>query len=125
MTFGSNNEFEIPGTRTIMSTYKIDNSFDAVPGMGRSLLQVYTGTSISENEAKALLRKIADHKWLVSEKLDRDVGFHVAAIDFVENFYEPQTVDGSGFGTFALKAFESSRSLLKKYLIAKGEAMPI
>lgn len=112
-----------------MNTYKLDyatdSSFDAIPGMGRSLLQVYTGNSISENEAKTLLRKIADHKWYVSEKLSRDVGFHVAAIDYVENFYEPQASPESQIGTLASKAVAAVRSGLKKYLIAKGDALPI
>ena len=58
------------------------------PGMERAILSVYTGDNISEAEAKRLWAKIADHKWYVSERLSRDVGFHVAAVDFIENFYE-------------------------------------
>jgi len=108
-----------------MNTHKLDNSFNTIPGMGRSLLQVYTGKSISENEATVLLRKIADHKWFVSEKLHRDVGFHVAAIDFVENFYEPQTATESRIGTLASKVVNTARSAITKYLIAKADVVPI
>lgn len=112
-----------------MNTYKLDyaadGSFDTVPGMGRSLLQVYTGTNISETEARTLLRKIADHKWYVSEKLSRDVGFHVAAIDYVENFYEPENTGRRQMGEVVSRAVETVRSVLKKYLVAKGNALPV
>lgn len=57
--------------------------------MERTMLRIYTGNDISENEARSLWTRIADHKWYVSERLSRDVGFHVAAVDYVENFYEP------------------------------------
>ena len=111
-----------------MNTYKLDyptnNSLETLPGVGRSLLQVYTGSSISENEAKTLLRKIADHKWYVSQKLDRDIGFHVAAIDYVENFYEPRTVE-SPLRTFVTKTGKAVRSAFRKYLKAKGGTMSV
>ena len=104
--------------------YAIDNSVDQIPGMGRSLLQVYTGSRISETEAEKLLRRIADHKWHISEKLDRDVGFHVAAIDYVENFYEPQPPE-SPVSAFVSKTGRVIRSAIRKYLIAKGESLPV
>lgn len=111
-----------------MNTYKLDyptnNSLESIPGVGRSLLQVYTGSSISENEAKTLLHKIADHKWYVSQKLDRDIGFHVAAIDYVENFYEPQPAESS-VPQFISKTAQILQSAMKKYLIAKADTPPV
>lgn len=55
------------------------------------LLQEWTGKKFSRNEADSVWAKIANHKWNVSEKLGRDVGFRVATIDFIENFYRPET----------------------------------
>lgn len=104
--------------------YAAINSIEQVPGMGRSLLQVYTGNPISETEAEKLLCRIADHKWYVSEKLDRDVGFHVAAIDYVENFYEPQRAE-SPVLQFISKTGQILQAAIKKYLIAKGETLPV
>lgn len=104
--------------------YAIDNSVDQVPGMGRSLLQVYTGEPISETEAEKLLRRIADHKWYVSEKLDRDVGFHVAAIDYVENFYERQPAQSS-LSLLLSKSSRAIKTVVLKYLTAKGNTLPI
>ena len=73
------------------SQFTFDDLAQAGPDSARSLLEIYTGNNMSPIEASSLLKKIADHKWYVSERLSRDVGFHVAAIDFVENFYEPQS----------------------------------
>jgi transitional endoplasmic reticulum ATPase len=35
--------------------------------------------------AQDLWSKILQHKWLLSEKVGRDVGFRTACIDFLEN----------------------------------------
>ena len=51
------------------------------------LLREFTGRSFARDEAETIWTKIVDHKWNVSEKLQRDIGFKVAAIDFVENHY--------------------------------------
>jgi hypothetical protein len=58
-------------------------------GTERKCLSKYTGRDMSQCEAKNLWPRIEDHKWYLSERLSRDVGFHVAAVDYVENFYEP------------------------------------
>ena len=76
-----------------MFPFKLDFAFERLeqtgPELERNLLRIYTGYDLGENEAKRLYEKISDHKWFVSERLRRDVGFHVAAIDYVEHFYEP------------------------------------
>ena len=111
-----------------MHSYKIEttatNAFDM--GMGRSMLEVYTGNRISEREAAKLMHRIADHKWYVSEKLDRDIGFHVAAIDYVENFYQPQGTDGHGTLNSLLASVRTTLVAAgKAYFIAKGNTLPL
>jgi len=44
-----------------------------------------SGTRLDPDVAADLWPKIAKHKWLMSEKLRRDVGFRTACIDFLEN----------------------------------------
>jgi transitional endoplasmic reticulum ATPase len=44
-----------------------------------------TGLRFEPETAAELWKKIEQHKWFLSERLGRDVGFKVAAIDFVEN----------------------------------------
>ena len=107
-----------------MIPYKLEHTIERPD---RALLQIYTGNRISENEAKTLLRRISDHKWYVSERLNRDVGFHVAAIDYVENFYQPQATRQAGtkIAEISQKATRAVGRVLKSYLTAKGNMMPI
>jgi len=44
-----------------------------------------SGTRIDSDIAAELWPRILQHKWLMSEKLSRDVGLRVACIDFLEN----------------------------------------
>ena len=44
-----------------------------------------SGARFEPDIAADLWPKILKHKWLLSEKLGRDVGFRIACIDFVEN----------------------------------------
>ena len=72
-----------------MIPYKLDNTIEkilenrAVPE--QKLLKQFTGKSFAKTEAKIILKKVEDHKWYLSERLGRDVGMRVAAIDYLEN----------------------------------------
>jgi transitional endoplasmic reticulum ATPase len=44
-----------------------------------------SGTNFEPEAAAELWPRIVQHKWLMSEKLGRDVGLRVACIDFLEN----------------------------------------
>lgn len=55
----------------------------------RTLRQL-TGVKLSATEAAAAWPRILDHKWLLSERLGRDVGFRVAAVDYFENVRPPR-----------------------------------
>jgi len=48
----------------------------------------FCGQMIDPEKAQALFPKIQKHKWLLSEKLNRDVGFKVATLDYLENAAE-------------------------------------
>jgi hypothetical protein len=48
-------------------------------------LQRMFGRKIDKNNAQAYLERILDHKWYVSERLGRDIGLPVAALDFSTN----------------------------------------
>src|SRR5437870_3588995 len=115
----------------IMSPYyKFDFAFENLyrgPSRHRNLLRVYTGDDISESEAQNLWNRITDHKWYISERLSRDVGFHVAAIDYVENFYEPPPRPGIREKLAASFARLSRRMLpaIRFYFESKGNSMPV
>jgi hypothetical protein len=69
--------------------YLIDKILESVLTREQKDLAAFTGKQFSKAEAKNIWERIVDHKWYVSERLQRDIGLRVAAIDFVENFYEP------------------------------------
>jgi SpoVK/Ycf46/Vps4 family AAA+-type ATPase len=48
----------------------------------------FCGQMIDPDQAQALFPKIQEHKWLLSEKLNRDVGYKVATLDYLENAAE-------------------------------------
>lgn len=65
-------------------------------------LKKLTREDFSAKEAAYLWGRICDHKWYISEKLGRDVGLTVAAIDYLENIYE------SGNSPAKLRRFRKS-----------------
>jgi transitional endoplasmic reticulum ATPase len=81
-----------------MNFYKLDYTIEKVLNEAQTreqkILRELTGENFDKEESKIVLAKILDHKWYVGEKLSRDIGLRVAAIDYLENFYEP-TVEGN------------------------------
>ncbi len=53
-------------------------------------LNALAGVNLGASEARELLPRIREHKWYVSERLGRDVGWRVAAVDFFENIQPPR-----------------------------------
>ena len=50
----------------------------------RSLRQL-AGVELSASEARAVWPSVLEHKWYLGERLGRDVGLRVAAVDYFEN----------------------------------------
>lgn len=65
-----------------------------------ALLYKSSGRRLSKKEAEFLRPKIDDHKWYMSEKMGRDVGLKVAAIDYLENIYLPPPVPPAKLRSF-------------------------
>src|ERR1043165_5742516 len=66
---------------------------EAVKGFlkGRSrALRKLAGVRLSEREARAAWPRIMEHKWYMGERLGRDVGLRVAAVDYFENVAPPR-----------------------------------
>jgi len=55
------------------------------PDLCASKIFEINGTKLDPDAAADLWPRILQHKWLMSEKLGRDVGLRVACIDFLEN----------------------------------------
>ena len=112
-----------------MFPFKLDFAFEKLgqtgPKLEHNLLRIYTGYDLPESEAKHLFDKISDHKWFVSEQLRRDVGFHVAAIDYVEHFYEPYArAETEGKLVKLLKTVSNrTTAAARKYFEAQGRTL--
>ena len=61
------------------------------PSREQYLIKKLTGVKVPADEARAVWQRVQDHKWYTSERLGRDVGLHVAAIDFFENIWTART----------------------------------
>ena len=56
----------------------------------RRSLRKLAGVRLSESEARAVWPQVLEHKWYMGERLGRDVGLRVAAVDYFENVRRPQ-----------------------------------
>ena len=54
------------------------------------VLRELAGVKLRPAEARAEWPRVLEHKWLVSERLGRDVGLRVAALDYFENVRLPR-----------------------------------
>ncbi len=90
----------------------------------RTLLRRYTGQNISTGEAEKLCTRIADHKWYLSERLRRDVGFRVAAVDYVENFYRPISGDlpENKISPYMRTIMRRANNAIRSYFESKGKS---
>jgi hypothetical protein len=70
--------------------FRLDHVIDKVADYDRSAQQRIkrlSGRTLSASEASAVWPRILEHKWYISERLGRDTGLRVAAIDYLENIY--------------------------------------
>ena len=58
----------------------------ATEGREEELLRRVAGRSLTRRKAREALPRVIEHKWLLSERLGRDVGLRVAAVDYFDNF---------------------------------------
>jgi hypothetical protein len=91
------------------NNYAIEKTLTLKPGLEQKFLLEYTGKHFPAREAEKIWLKVIDHKWFISEQLNRDIGLKVAAIDYVQNFYEPKNNNNkNNFSRFLLKFFRTA-----------------
>lgn len=71
--------------------YTIEKTLRQNLSAEQKFLKNFSDENFTAKDAKFVYTKITDHKWYVSEKLKRDVGMTVAAVDYFENFHETKT----------------------------------
>src|ERR671926_337626 len=70
--------------------YVIERALREQPCEEQRLLKELAGVRLTPAEARAEWPRVLEHKWLVSERLGRDAGLRVAAIDYFENVRLPR-----------------------------------
>ncbi len=70
--------------------YVIEKSGEERSCEEQQVLKELAGVSLKPAEARAEWPRVLEHKWLVSERLGRDVGLRVAALDYFENVRLPR-----------------------------------
>ena len=56
----------------------------------RRTLKRLAKVKLSKYEAEDIFPRVLEHKWFLSERLGRDVGLRVAAVDYFENIEPPR-----------------------------------
>ncbi|MDT5158217.1 MAG: adenylate cyclase [Acidobacteriota bacterium] len=59
-------------------------------GNPKRSLRKLTGVKLSTSDARAVWPSVLEHKWYLGERLGRDVGLRVAAVDYFENIHTPR-----------------------------------
>lgn len=99
-----------------MIPFKLDYVIEEVASQtmaAQGMIQASTGKVVRKEEALQVWRRIDDHKWFLSERLGRDVGVRVAAVDYIDNFYEPirKKSRSRGWFSFVRKSSGNAQSL--------------
>jgi Domain of unknown function (DUF4032) len=70
--------------------YVIDGTLNQGACEEQKVLRELAGVRLRPAEARAEWPRVLEHKWFVSERLGRDVGLRVAALDYFENVRLPR-----------------------------------
>ncbi len=85
-----------------MITFKLEHVIEGVisdyPPDQRRVLRKLSGVKLSAAEAATAWQRVLEHKWYLSESLERDVGLRVAAVDYFENVQPPREARAGGGG---------------------------
>lgn len=77
-----------------MIPFKLDYVIERTLAGGASeeqrVLRELAGVRLGRDEAASEWPRVLEHKWLISERLGRDVGLRVAAVDYFENVRLPR-----------------------------------
>jgi hypothetical protein len=69
----------------------IEEVLSEYPKDQQRMLKRLAGVKLSQTEARRAWPQVLEHKWFLSERLGRDVGLRVAAIDYFENIQPPRS----------------------------------
>ncbi|MBA3243511.1 MAG: DUF4032 domain-containing protein [Acidobacteria bacterium] len=93
--------------------YVIERTLAGQRNEEQRLIKELAGVRLTPQEARSEWSRVLEHKWFISERLGRDTGLRVAALDYFENVRLPRTTR-KGHKPFAsrLRRAAQSRSVL-------------
>jgi hypothetical protein len=110
-----------------MISYQLDYVVDEIrknePSDEQKYLKKYVGSNYSKEEADFIWERVIDHKWYIGERLKRDVGLRVAAVDYIENFYDAGIFRKNN-QTGIRRFFSSFTRLTRSYFVSKSKFLP-
>lgn len=100
-----------------MIPFRLDYVIEKSIGDGvceeQEVLKELAGVRLPSAEARAEWPRMLEHKWFMSERLGRDVGLRVAALDYFENVRLPRhTRTSYSPAASSLRRFTQARGLL-------------
>ncbi len=112
-----------------MIFYQLDYVVEEIkknePSFEQQTLKKYVSADYTKEEAKYVWERVIDHKWYVGERLKRDVGLRVAAVDYVENFYDSSTFrhKNNRRNGFFNRLFKPVSQITRSYFISKSKTL--
>ena len=89
-----------------MIPFKLDYVIDRTLAGGaceeQKVIKELAGVRLNPADARAEWPRVLEHKWFVSERMGRDIGLRVAAIDYFENVRLPRHTRTSHAATASL-----------------------
>ncbi|MDQ3805660.1 MAG: DUF4032 domain-containing protein [Acidobacteriota bacterium] len=76
--------------------YVIEQTLRGGASEEQKLLRKLAGVRLTPAEAATEWGRVLEHKWFVSERLGRDIGLRIAAIDYFENVRLPRHTRAGG-----------------------------
>ena len=76
--------------------YAIEQTLRGGASDEQKLLRELAGVRLTPAEAASEWGRVLEHKWFVSERLGRDIGLRVAAVDYFENVRLPRHARAGG-----------------------------
>ncbi len=103
--------------------YVVEKVIQDQPSKEQVVLRKLTDENFTKKEAKLIWEKVVDHKWYIGERLKRDVGERVAAVDYIENFYEPQQISKNKQSGVFRRIANSFTNLGRAYFVSKSRIL--
>lgn len=107
-----------------MIFYQLDYVVEEIkknePSKEQIILRKLTGENFTKKEAECIWERVVDHKWYIGERLKRDVGERVAAVDYIENFYEPNKMSKNNQSGVFRRIMNSFANVSRAYFVSKS-----